>query len=139
MTAAAAALNDYEEKPEKPPSCLVFSLTPHVFFLSRDWKWTSMHAFVRVFAYLNIAIALLSAAGPLLRLRMCSFFYEMGNECACVNARVQHVYISIHSCTLMNKRTRHSSLGDAGKRRCALSVSLCGVLNSRGCPAYVFT
>ena len=61
------------------------------------------HACVRVFAYVDIAIALLSAAGPLLRLRMCSFFYEMGNGCACVNARALHEYISIHSCTPMNK------------------------------------
>ena len=56
MTAAVAALNDYEEKPEKLPSCLVFSLTPYVFLLSRDWKWTSMHVFVRVLAYLNTAM-----------------------------------------------------------------------------------
>ena len=40
---------------------------------------------------------LLSAADPDLRLRMCSCFCEMGNGCACVNARAQHEYISIHS------------------------------------------
>ena len=50
------------------------------------------HACVRVFAYVDIAIALLSVAGPLLSLRRCSSFYEMGNGCACVNARAQHEY-----------------------------------------------
>ena len=32
-------------------------------------NWSSRHAIVRVFAYLDIALALLSAAGPLLILR----------------------------------------------------------------------
>ena len=54
------------------------------------------HACVRVFAYVDIAIASLSAVGPLLRLRMCSFFYEMGNGCACVNACALHAYIYIY-------------------------------------------
>ena len=54
--ATTAAGNSNEEKPEKLPSCLVFSLTPYVFLLSRDWKWTSMHVFVRVLAYLNTAM-----------------------------------------------------------------------------------
>ena len=53
-TTAAGISN--EEKLEKVPNCLVFSLTPYVLLLSRDWKWTSMHVFVRVLAYLNTAL-----------------------------------------------------------------------------------
>ena len=37
----------------------------------------------------------------LLRVRMCTFFYEMGNGCAGVRARVQvlmHLYTHVHAC-----------------------------------------
>ena len=61
------------------------------------------HACVRVYAYVDIPIALFPTAGLLLRFRMCSFFYEMGNGCACVHARALHEHLSRHSCTSMHK------------------------------------